>query len=102
MIHPGSSHDPWGDRDDKEKKLEEAFEALESPYKGYTIRPDDAFKVATKDPGKQHFFLSIIKSVLRLLGCVVALIAIPNVEFAIIALASTFLLAELVGILEEL
>jgi hypothetical protein len=30
-------------------------------------------KVTNKDPGKEHFYVSLVKSVVRLVGCVVAI-----------------------------
>ena len=50
-----------------------------------------------KDPGKQHFVLSIIKSTVRILGCILAMLFQSITVFA-----TFFILAELIGIWEEL
>lgn len=50
-----------------------------------------------KDPGKRHFVLSMIKSVLRLTGCGVAFATNAIGWFVIL-----FALAEVIGIAEEL
>ena len=50
-----------------------------------------------KNPSKKHFYISMIKSGVRILGCGVCLFT-GNV----IWLASGFLVAELLGIAEEL
>ena len=49
------------------------------------------------DPSKKHFYISLVKSALRILGCIVVLLG-----GGIIYLASAFLLAELLGIAEEM
>jgi hypothetical protein len=49
------------------------------------------------DPGNKHFVVSLCKSMVRLLGCAVA-IAFNSVGI----LATAFLIAELLGIYEEL
>jgi len=48
------------------------------------------------DPSKKHFYLSMIKSAIRLVGC---LLAIP---YGIVALAFMLAVAEFIGIAEEL
>ena len=50
-----------------------------------------------KDPSKKHFYISLIKSATRIAGCVVALFT-----GSIVWLASGLLVAELLGIAEEL
>ena len=54
-----------------------------------------------KDPGKGHFYISIVKSVFRLVGCVIAM-NMTEPRDAIIALALAFFIAEVLGIGEEL
>jgi hypothetical protein len=49
-----------------------------------------------KDPGKRHFMLSMIKSHMRIIGCLTALITGSITGFVIL-----FALAEIVGIAEE-
>ena len=53
--------------------------------------------VATKDPGKKHFYISLVKSAVRIAGCVAVLAG-----FGITWLALAFLIAEGLGIAEEL
>jgi hypothetical protein len=50
-----------------------------------------------KDPGDRHFIISLVKSSIRLVGCATAL-ALQSVSI----LAVSFLVAELLGIYEEL
>lgn len=50
-----------------------------------------------KDPSKKHFYISLVKSALRILGCVVVLFG-----GGLVYLASALLLAEILGIAEEL
>jgi hypothetical protein len=50
-----------------------------------------------KDPGKQHFQLSMLKSAFRIAGCVGFM---AGMSFAVFVLA--FLVAEVIGIIEEL
>ncbi len=50
-----------------------------------------------KDPSKKHFYISLVKSVTRIAGCVVAL-ATGSWGW----LATGLLVAELLGIAEEL
>ena len=50
-----------------------------------------------KDPSKKHFYISLVKSALRILGCVAVLLG-----GGIIYLEGAFLLAEILGIAEEL
>ena len=50
-----------------------------------------------KDPSKRHFYISLVKSAIRIAGCVVALF-----KGSIFWLATGLLVAELLGIAEEL
>jgi len=59
--------------------------------------PERVYVPAAKDPGKGHFYVSLIKSGLRLAGCLVT-----AYTGSIIALALFFAIAELLGIAEEL
>ncbi len=59
--------------------------------------PERVFIPASKDPGQKHFYISLIKSGIRILGCVVALFT-----GSILWLAGGFLLGEILGIAEEL
>jgi len=54
-------------------------------------------KIANKDPGKFHFYISLVKSVVRITGCVVAL---ATASWGWLALG--FLVGEVLGIVEEL
>ena len=49
-----------------------------------------------KDPGKMHYYISLVKSGIRIVGCVGAVVL-----QSITLLAVSFLLAEVLGILEE-
>ena len=49
-----------------------------------------------KDPGKMHYYISLVKSGIRIAGCVGAVVL-----QSITLLAVSFLLAEVLGILEE-
>ena len=53
--------------------------------------------IVTKDPGKAHFYISLVKSAIPIAGCVVALLT-----GSVVWLAGGFLVAELLGIAEEL
>ena len=53
-------------------------------------------KIATKDPGKAHFYISLIKSFIRIVGC--GFLMGGNFLMA----GSLFIFAELLGILEEI
>ena len=60
-------------------------------YKGKTIK----MKI-------NHFNISIIKSILRIIGSIVTIIlSMVEVKFAIISLGAFYVMAELLGILEE-
>ena len=49
-----------------------------------------------------HFNISIIKSILRIIGSIVTIIlSMVDVKFAIISLGASYVMAELLGILEE-
>tara|TARA_R110001592_G_scaffold47602_3_gene150692 strand:+ start:294 stop:464 length:171 start_codon:yes stop_codon:yes gene_type:complete len=50
-----------------------------------------------KDPGNMHYKISMVKSAIRILGCIGAWWYL-----SIVILAVSFLLAELLGILEEI
>ncbi len=56
--------------------------------------------VATKDPGKKHFYLSLIKSVVRIGAC--AFCAIYPTTMGIVVMAWGLVVAEMIGIAEEL
>lgn len=49
------------------------------------------------DVSRKHFYISLIKSGLRLVGCLIA-----AYTASVVALAFFFALAEILGILEEL
>jgi len=49
----------------------------------------------------KHFCISLIKSLFRILGCILCIIWTNN-NIAITALAISFLFAEILGIVEEL
>jgi hypothetical protein len=59
--------------------------------------PERVYVPAAKDPGKGHFYVSLIKSVLRLAGCLFA-----AYTGSVVALAIFFAVAEILGIAEEL
>ena len=48
---------------------------------------------------KQHFILSVIKSLIRIIGCCCAMFSGVPIVYT---LGFTFFLAELIGILEEI
>ena len=50
-----------------------------------------------KDPGKKHFVFSMMKSGMRIAGCVGVLLNLVPVSVFVLA----FLVAEVVGIIEE-
>lgn len=50
---------------------------------------------------REHFIVSTIKSVLRIGGCTIALLNINNIDISIAYLSISFLIAEILGILEE-
>jgi len=50
-----------------------------------------------KDPGKKHFYFSMLKSGMRIAGCVGVLLNLVPVSVFVLA----FLVAEVVGIIEE-
>lgn len=49
-----------------------------------------------KDPGNMHYKISMVKSAIRIGGCIWAW-----ASMSIVVLAISFLIAELLGILEE-
>ena len=53
-----------------------------------------------KDPGRRHFYMSMIKSALRIGACAFAAIFATDIAMAVLAWG--LLGAEVVGILEEL
>jgi len=59
--------------------------------------PEHVIVPASKDPGRKHFYLSMVKSLFRIGGCV-ALLAWQDIGWFALA----FLVAELIGIAEEL
>jgi len=59
--------------------------------------PEKVIVPAAKDPGLGHFYISLVKSAVRIAGCVVAL-ATGSWGW----LAAGFLVGELLGIVEEL
>jgi len=59
--------------------------------------PEKVFVPAPKDSGKGHFYVSLIKSGLRLAGCLVA-----AYTGSVVALALFFAVAEFLGIAEEI
>lgn len=62
-------------------------------WKGNTQR------MINKDPSKRHFYISIVKSIIRIGGCLAVIFSCPH---ALLVLASAFLAAEILGIVEEL
>jgi hypothetical protein len=59
--------------------------------------PEKIIIPASKDPGKFHFYVSMVKSAVRIAGCVLTLST-----GSIFWLAGGFLVAEILGIVEEL
>lgn len=59
--------------------------------------PEKVFIPASKDPGLKHFYISLVKSGLRIAGCAAVLLG-ANIMW----LPGLFLVAELLGIVEEL
>ena len=56
-----------------------------------------------KDLSKGHFYVSIVKSILRAIGCVAAIFMAPsNVVLAVMILSVCLVIAEFLGILEEI
>jgi len=51
---------------------------------------------------KKHFVVSLAKSSLRIAGSIVALLSYSNPQVAVIILAATYGLAEIIGIYEEM
>lgn len=51
---------------------------------------------------KKHLIVSLVKSSLRIIGSLFALIVYANPQAAVMILAATYGLAEIVGIYEEL
>ena len=63
------------------------------------IETTEAKAVTGKDPGKGHFIISMIKSILRIVGCFMIILGVQN---ALLLFALMLLVAELLGIAEEL
>ena len=59
--------------------------------------PEKIIIPASKDPGKGHFYVSLIKSAVRLIGCLVA-----AYTGSVITLAVFLAVAESIGIIEEI
>jgi hypothetical protein len=63
-------------------------------------------EVATKDPGKRHFYISLVKSVVRITAglslCLGEMLLFASLYDAVIAAGVLFVVAELLGIAEEL
>ena len=63
-------------------------------------------EVATKDPSKRHFYISLVKSVVRITAglslCVGELLLFASVTDAVIVAGVLFVAAEILGIAEEL
>ena len=59
--------------------------------------PEHVIVPAGKDPGKGHFYVSLIKSGLRLIGCLVA-----AYTSSVVLLALFLGAAEILGVAEEL
>ena len=55
--------------------------------------------IATKDPSKSHFYLSLLKSTLRIGACAFA--CYYSWDFSMQVLAGGLLIAEIIGIAEE-
>jgi len=53
-----------------------------------------------KDPGRRHFYMSLVKSVVRIGAC--AFCAIYTFDIGLAVLAWGLLAAEMIGIAEEL
>ena len=59
--------------------------------------PEKIIIPASKDPGKGHFYVSLGKSAVRLIGCLVA-----AYTGSVITLAVFLAVAEFIGIIEEI
>lgn len=59
--------------------------------------PERVYVPAAKDPGKGHFYVSLIKSGVRLVGCLVT-----AYTGSVVTLAVFFAVAEFIGVAEEL
>lgn len=60
--------------------------------------------VANKDPGKGHFYVSVVKSILRFAaGGVLVSLGLQFSQFDLLTIAGIlFIMAEVLGIVEEL
>lgn len=59
--------------------------------------PERVYVPQPKDPSPKHFYISLVKSGLRLVGCLIA-----AYTSSVVALAFFFAVAEFLGIMEEL
>lgn len=59
--------------------------------------PERVYVPAAKDPGLGHFYVSLFKSAVRIIGCAVA-----AYTGSIVMLAVFFAVAEIIGVAEEL
>lgn len=59
--------------------------------------PERVYVPAAKDPGLGHFYVSLIKSAVRIIGCGVA-----AYTGSVLVLAVFFAVAEIIGVAEEL
>jgi hypothetical protein len=50
----------------------------------------------------KHKTISIVKSGIRIAGCLIAALFLPNVYWAIVAIGLSFAVAEVLGIAEEM
>lgn len=57
--------------------------------------------IQPKDPSKGHFYVSVAKSLLRVIGCLGAILTSANPSLAILIIAASFVWAEFLGIVEE-
>ena len=64
---------------------------------GLYIRGRQQVSIEPKDVSKKHFYISLVKSGLRIAGCIAVLGGA-----GLVWLAGSFLLAEVLGIAEEL
>lgn len=68
-----------------------------------TPMTDKGLQVAAKDPGKGHFYISLVKSAFRIIGAIILIILGMATDQMMLAYgASMFFAAEVLGIAEEL
>jgi hypothetical protein len=65
--------------------------------KEVSVQPGNNMSIEPKDPSKKHFRISLIKSGIRMCGCI-ALIGYSSTNLFAVA----FLVAEVLGVVEEL